>query len=146
MIRHGVWRWFNVEQTLPPITRIGKNINILLGAFCDSGNLSILFRICHCLQLFVDYNMSLNSRKGLMKGKMESEIEKLDCELREATYDPEFHGDMLLGDPLQTVTGYWNDISKILVLKNLPQISSLAYKTFTGQGLDVSTYSELFVF
>ena len=81
-----------------------------------------------------------------MNGKMESEIEKLDRDLREATYDPEFHGDMLLGDPLQTVTGYWNDISKILVPKNLPQIGSLAYKAFTGQGLDVSAYSRLYIF
>ena len=80
-----------------------------------------------------------------MNGKMESEIEKLDRDLRETTYDPEFHGDMLLGDTLQTVTGYWNDISKILVPKNLPQIGSLAYKAFTGQGLDVSTYARLFV-
>ena len=52
---------------------------------------------------------------------------------------------MLLGDTLQTVTGYWNDIFKILVPKNLPQIGSLACKAFTGQGLDVSTYSRLFV-
>ena len=80
-----------------------------------------------------------------MNGKMEREIEKLDRELREATYDPEFHGDMLLGDPLQTVTGYWNDISKILIPKNLPQIGSLAYKALTGQGLDVSTCAGLYV-
>ena len=73
-----------------------------------------------------------------MNGKMETKIEKLDRELREATYDPEFHGDMLLGDPLQNVTGYLNDISKVLIPKNLPQIGSLAYKAFTGQGLDVS--------
>ena len=74
---------------------------------------------------------------------MESQIEKLDRELREATYDPEFHGDMLLGDSLQTVTGYLDDISKILVPKNLPQFGSLAYKALTGQGLDVSTCSRL---
>ena len=78
-----------------------------------------------------------------MNGAMETKIEKLDRELREATYDPEFHGDMLLGDPLQTVTGYWNDISKVLNPKNLPQIGSLAYKAFTGQGLDVSTLSRI---
>ena len=51
---------------------------------------------------------------------MDSQIEKLDRELREAAYDPVFHGDMLLGDPLQTVTGCLNDTSKIQVPKNLP--------------------------
>ena len=78
-----------------------------------------------------------------MNGGMETKIEKLDRELKEATYDPEFHGDMLLGDPLQIVTGYWNDISKVLAPKNLPQIGSLAYKAFTGQGLDVSARSTI---
>ena len=75
-----------------------------------------------------------------MNGGMETKIEKLDRELREATYDPEFHGDMLLGDPVQRITGYWNDISKVLTPKNFGQIGTLAYKAFTDQGLDVRTY------
>ena len=35
--------------------------------------------------------MSLDLRKGFMNGRMGSQIEKLDLELREATYDPGFH-------------------------------------------------------
>lgn len=78
-----------------------------------------------------------------MNGGMETKIEKLDRELREAAYDPEFHGDMLLGDPVQTVSGYWNDLSKVLSPKNIRQIGTLAYKAFTDQGLDVSTRSRI---
>ena len=79
-----------------------------------------------------------------MNGGMETRIEKLDRELTEATYDPEFHGDMLLGDPVQKVTGYWNDISRVLSPKNFGQIGTLAYKAFTDQGLDVSTRSRIY--
>ena len=79
-----------------------------------------------------------------MNGVMETKIEKLDRELREATYDPEFHGDMLLGDPVQKVTGYWNDIVKVLTPRNFGQIGTLAYKAFTDQGLDVRTYSKIY--
>ena len=52
--------------------------------------------------------------------KSRRQIEKPNRKLREAAYDPKLHGDMLLGDPLQKVSGYVNDISKTLLPKNLP--------------------------
>ena len=88
--------------------------------------------------------MSSDLQRGLINGGMETKIEKLDRELWEATYDPEFHGDMLLGDPVQKVTGYWNDFSKVLAPKNFRQIGTLAYKAFTDQGLDVSKRSRIY--
>ena len=73
---------------------------------------------------------------GGVKGA--SNIDRLDQELKDATYDPEFHGDMLLGDPRQSITGYLYDLYEVFARKNLKQIGLITTKALTGQGLDVS--------
>lgn len=77
-----------------------------------------------------------NASRGVSNS--ENKMKQLDRELKDAIYEAEFHGDMLLGDAQQVVTGYWNDISEALATKNLRSIGSLAttYVTTWG-GLNV---------
>ena len=76
------------------------------------------------------------ARDGVSKAK--ETIEQLVQELKDSIYDAEFHGDMLLGDTQQVITGYRNNKSHALAIKSLPSIGALIKTGATGGGLNVS--------
>ena len=55
-------------------------------------------------------------------------------------YQAAFHGDDLLGDKQNALTGTLLDIRNIFVWRNTTQICRVVSKWFTGQGLDVSAF------
>ena len=57
--------------------------------------------------------------------------------LKVASKYSQFHGDQLLADKQRKQTGYFNDISRVLTLKNLPDILKVAYVALRGKGIDV---------
>lgn len=95
--------------------------------------------------------MSSESQRHLVNGntnghangrtvKSGKTVEELNSELGAAAknYQPEFHGDELLGDKQIVPTGTLLDIRDVFTWGNAKQIWEVLSKMVTGHGLDVS--------
>ena len=71
------------------------------------------------------------------EGKIDDDLEHWNKNLKVGSKYSQFHGDLLLADKHRKQTGLLNDISRLLTLKNLPDILRVASVALRGKGLDV---------
>jgi hypothetical protein len=88
--------------------------------------------------------MSSDTQRPLVDGHAVGESEPQvasddwNAELKKAEYVAKFHGDELLADKQNVVTGLLNDIRNVFTFRNAKEIGTVGWKAFTGKGLDVS--------
>lgn len=88
--------------------------------------------------------MSSDTQRPLVNGhavgesKAQAAMDDWNAKLKTAEYVAKFHGDELLADKQNVMTGTLNDIRKVLTLRNAKEIGTVGWKMATGKGLDVS--------
>ena len=70
--------------------------------------------------------------------KAHATMDDLNVELKKARYVANFHGDELLADKQNVITGTWTDVRDVLTLENAREIGKVGWNFLRGKGLDVS--------
>ena len=65
-------------------------------------------------------------------------MDDLNTKLRTAGYEAKFHGDELLADKQNVMTGMLTDMRDVLTFKNAKDIGAVGWNMLRGKGLDVS--------
>ncbi|KAK5661145.1 hypothetical protein OQA88_11036 [Cercophora sp. LCS_1] len=88
--------------------------------------------------------MSSDTGRSLAKSKKLSDLDKLNEELKKCGYIAGFHGDALIGNKQVTTVGILDDLKKVFVPKNYPQIIKVLKKLVAGGGIDLRAAAQLF--
>ena len=72
------------------------------------------------------------------ESKAQTAMADLNAELKKSKYVAEFHGDELLADKQNMMTGAWTDMRDVLTLENAKDIGKVGWRMLRGKGVDVS--------
>src|SRR5438132_11688 len=86
----------------------------------------------------------MSTSQGLVSAQKQSEMDRLNEELKKASYIAGFHGDTLIGNKQVTRVGALDDIHRVFTLKNTPEIIKVLKKLIAGGGMDLKAGARLF--